>query len=50
MVKILGFGALATISHDKMEDLIQKKGLAVFGEAFNQQGKIVRPLHEEEKK
>jgi len=47
--QILGFGDLATISHDKMEDLIQKKGLSVFGEAFNQQGRIVKPFHDEKK-
>ena len=44
--QILGLGDLGKISHDKMEDLIQKKGVAVFGEAFNQQGRIVKPLHE----
>ena len=48
--QVLGLGDLARISHDKMEDLIQKKGLAVFGEAFNQQDRIVKPLHDEKKK
>lgn len=48
--QILGLGDLAQMSHDKMEDLIQKKGLAAFGEAFNRQGKETQLLHEKKDK
>ena len=48
--QILGLGDLAKVPYDKMDDLIVKKGLATYGEAFNREDIKMKLLHKNDDK